>query len=281
MYMILAVVAAVVSTVAVVWIFAKLKIFDLIGYFIPGCASFFVFRFLEVGSIFAVSLFFFSAIFCDVAEEHTYTDTYLTVKRDIKFLAETKIGKEKKYTALDLPKDTVLKVIDSKIKKDERILFCYAVFNGDNRLKKGTVKFPKDEAKRLKQDNDCYSFSSDSSFFRDYRNMASAKNEKITSDLQREFSEALRANGVDIVFIYRGNFFKKTWIRITRYTIPKNGFDYKSPSGKVYKGVFGKYPTEAGYFWYTESANKKKLLEIVNQFYEKLDRQLYELPEED
>ncbi|MBR1715829.1 MAG: hypothetical protein IJ717_12915 [Treponema sp.] len=279
--LILAIIAAIVSTVALTWIFAKLRIFDLIRYFAPRLASLAFFRFLEVAVIFVAALWLFYSFFGGIAGDHDYKYTYLTTKDySVKFTEEKRVGKEKKYSELYLPKDIVLKVVDSKIRGKERIIECYVITGKDNRLRKGTVRYPKSEARKLKGENSHYTFSSESQQFRDYRDMAERENEKIISRLQCKFYDTLYANNLDIVS-GKGNFFKRTWLKISRYVLPKDGFEYKSFYGRVYEGVFCKYRTEEGQLWYTERSNKAQLLEIVNQFCEKLDEELYEIPVDD
>ncbi|WP_191013935.1 hypothetical protein [Treponema zioleckii] len=278
MYSTLVIAVSIISTFVLTWIFAKLKIFDLIAYFAPIRAGLGLFRVFEVLGLFILSFFLFQSVFGGIADEHDYTYTYLTSRLEVTAFEYLNRSDKKEFCGMGerrVPADTVLKVINIETDDTYKWIESYILVEG--RLKKVYARFYKKGIEKLKENNAYWWFNRTSRSFEAYHERAVIENERITARLQSEFAEELEKQEI-FINCYDGNFFKKLWLRITKFCIPGDGYDYKSSYGHEYKGVFGNFPTADGQLWYTDSKNKKQFKELVEQFYKKLDEQLYALP---
>ena len=261
MYGWLAIIISIPITFIIVFLFAKLKIFDFIGKFSLGCGTYGLFRLLEVVVVFFVTFLIVSSFFDKTLRENfDYSKTYLTTK--VELFSYNKIEKEPygKETG-KVRVDTVLKVMNAKKRGSITWLDSYILEN--NTAKHVFVIIP-DSKIEVKKSNQYYDFNERSRSFSAYYQMIDAKNAVILANIRKEYEAKL--NEAHISIEYSASNIIKESIKKTHYFLPKDG--YSSP------GYFGLFKTETSVdFWYIPKENKKLFKKITFFFYKKLEKE--------
>ena len=255
MYSFLSFILAIIISIVILIVFAKLKILDALAA-ATGCGGAIIVRLLLVVGIFLFSLFLSNIILEDYFKRYDLPNTYFTTR--VKLSSYDKVLKEPygKETGT-INEDTVLRVKRGKKKGTVTWLECYILEN--NQPKHLFVLIPEAPID-LKSDCKYFYYNEKSKSFAAYYEQIDTKNNVNKKRLHDEYLQALA--DANITIQYSNDNVLRESIKQTHYFLPKDGF--------LTEGYLGAFESKVdGDFYYISIEDKKLFKKITNTYTKK------------